>query len=73
MILTCVICKRKTKDDKFCTYHKEAHENLQKSYKVWEEAYGELTFTDYLKKLISNKPTGNWVKEVAAHLLKQEK
>ncbi|MHA1144498.1 MAG: hypothetical protein ACTSRW_07160 [Candidatus Helarchaeota archaeon] len=70
--MTCVICKRKVENGEFCTYHNAAHENLQKSYADWKEAYGDLTFKEYLKKLLVNKQTGNWVKEVANYLLKKE-
>ena len=62
--LPCVICKRKTSKEDFCIYHQEAHHNLNKSYADWKEAYGELSFEEYLTKLISNKQAGNWVKEV---------
>lgn len=42
------------------------------NYEDWQEAYGELTFLEYLQKIIENPATGVWAKDVAEVLLKQE-
>ena len=58
--------------DKYCDYHDKAYQNVMESYDDWQEAYGELDFVDYLKKLIDNPATGLWAKEVAEKLIESE-
>ncbi len=71
----CVICEREIEDlgeNNYCKYHNTAYHNVMESYDEWQEGYGELSFSEYLKKLIDNPATGNWAKEVAEELLKRE-
>ncbi len=42
------------------------------SFDAWKEGYGELTFSEYLQKIITNHETGIWAKEVAEALSKKE-
>ncbi|MCL4437312.1 MAG: hypothetical protein M1503_04885 [Thaumarchaeota archaeon] len=57
----------------FCRYHQQAYENLKAGFEKWRYAYGETSWTDYLR-LIANIPeTGAWVKECCEHLLREKK
>ncbi len=69
----CLICERERNSEDYCNYHSVAFKNLQDSYDDWVEAYGGLSFAEYLEKLIENPATGLWVKEVAELLLAKEK
>jgi len=60
----CKICNRVKEFEDFCKYHSLAYKNLLASYERWKEAYGDLSWSDYLKKLMENENTGIWVKEV---------
>ena len=71
-IISCTICKKEIPSGDYCKYHQEAYQNLKEKYNEWLEAFGELTFTEYLQKLIVNPDTGLWVKEVAEDLAKKE-
>ncbi|NVM28636.1 MAG: hypothetical protein HWN65_07310 [Candidatus Helarchaeota archaeon] len=68
----CSICERELSSEEFCKYHEHAYQNLMENYEDWQEAYGELTFLEYLQKIIENPATGVWAKDVAEVLLKQE-
>ncbi|MHA1798462.1 MAG: hypothetical protein ACTSVY_08425 [Candidatus Helarchaeota archaeon] len=69
----CKICFRTSIKDGYCKYHLEAFSNLKKTYDDWKKAYNDkLEFKDYLKKLVMNKYTGEWVREVAIELMKNE-
>ena len=70
-IISCTICKREIPLGDYCKYHQEAYQNLKEKYDEWLEAFGELTFVEYLQKLIANPDTGLWVKEVAENLVQK--
>jgi DNA topoisomerase I len=65
-IVKCSVCTRKVSNnqDKYCLYHKQAYDNLIKHYKIWNKAFGGLSWTNYMNKLLTLKETGGWVKEV---------
>lgn len=68
---TCVLCKReRAPASDLCTYHLSAKRNLESGYKKWSEAYGQMAWSDYLRKIRETKETGQWVKEVAELLAK---
>ena len=69
--INCIICKREIPSGDYCKYHQQAYQNLKEKYSEWLEAFSELTFAEYLQKLIANPDTGLWVKEVAEDLVKK--
>ncbi len=69
----CLICDREKESEKYCKYHQKAYKNIMESFDDWQEAYGELSFSEYLQKIIENSATGTWAKEVAEKLLEDEK
>ncbi|NVM52794.1 MAG: hypothetical protein HWN66_03755 [Candidatus Helarchaeota archaeon] len=70
---SCIICEREIHSENYCKYHVVAFQNVMQNYDDWKEGYGELTFLEYLQKIIENSATGIWAKEVAEKLLEKEK
>jgi hypothetical protein len=70
----CIACYRHTvaKDKKYCIYHSQAYDSLQKQYDLWVHAYGGISKRDYMNKLLTLSQTGSWVKEVINEELKGE-
>ena len=66
--MKCEICGRETNSE-FCELHKKAYENLIEKYELWKRA-SNITWTEYLKKILTNPNAGLWVKEVAQQLLR---
>jgi hypothetical protein len=42
-------------------------------YTAWMNAYGRISFEDFMIKLSSRRETGRWIKEVIAVELKSKK
>ncbi|MDG6933806.1 MAG: hypothetical protein JRN68_03835 [Nitrososphaerota archaeon] len=69
---TCNLCERKKeKDSDYCIYHSEAFKIINEKFPLWKDAFGELSWKEYLENLIKNSATGQWIKEVAEGLLKK--
>jgi hypothetical protein len=70
----CVACYRKVvaKGQKYCIYHSQAYDSLQKQYGAWVHAYAKISMGDYMKKLLTLNETGIWVTEVINTELKKE-
>jgi hypothetical protein len=63
----CAACHRKAlPDSKYCLHHKQASDNMLSHYKAWVNAYGGISWEDFMDKLLKLKETGSWVKEVIA-------
>lgn len=45
-------------------HHKQALDSMTDHYKAWVDAYGSISWQDYLTKLSKMRDTGSWVKEV---------
>ena len=65
----CIICGSEAIDMKLCRNHLRALENILEKYKVWVQAYGSLSWREYLKKISSLNVSGKWVREVAKGIL----
>jgi hypothetical protein len=69
---TCLLCKREcAPSSNLCRYHLIAKTNLESGYKRWSEAYGVMSWKEYLRKIGQNAETGQWAKEVAQLLSKE--
>jgi hypothetical protein len=69
----CAACYRVfSKGKKYCIYHSQAYDSLQKQYDAWVHAYGGISKIDYMNKLLTLNQTGSWVKEVINEELKTE-
>ncbi len=65
VMTTCILCKRDcAPSSTLCRHHLAAKRNLESGYKIWSEAYGALTWKEYLKRVAQRPETGLWVKEV---------
>ena len=71
----CTVCHRGViaKGKRYCLYHSQAYDSLQKMYKAWVNAYGGVSRETYLKKLLDLDQTGDWVKDVIRNELKERK
>ncbi|MEM4297825.1 MAG: hypothetical protein QW815_05605 [Nitrososphaerota archaeon] len=68
----CALCPREREAaSQLCRYHHMAYENLKAKYDKWCYAYGELDWSDYLKKLLELPETGTWGKDVVMMELKK--
>jgi hypothetical protein len=68
----CAACFREVvaKGKKYCIYHSQAYDSLQKQYNAWVHAYGGISKVDYLNKLLTLNQTGSWVKEIIGEELR---
>lgn len=67
----CAACHRIALSGNYCQYHSQALESLTGHYKAWIDAYGGISWQDFLGKLSMMKETGSWVKEVIEIELKK--
>lgn len=69
---TCRLCEREcAPSSNFCEYHLGAKKSIESAYRQWNEAYGGISWKDYLQKVRQNPETGQWAKEVAELLSKE--
>lgn len=68
--MKCAACSRDARK-KYCKYHLQALEQLKSHYDRWVEAYGGISWQDYLQKLSKMQETGFWVKEVIEQEMKK--
>lgn len=69
----CPICgERKSENSPYCENHQLAYENLKKQYQYWREAL-QIDWQEYLQRIVENKNTGQWAKEVAKDLIEKQK
>lgn len=68
----CGLCKReRAPSSTLCKYHLAAKRNVESQYARWSEAYGGMTWKEYLRKVAQSPETGQWAKEVADLLSKE--
>jgi len=69
---SCRLCKRDcAPSSDLCNYHLTAKRNVESGYKRWSEAYGGITWKEYLQRVGKSSETGQWAKEVAELLSKE--
>lgn len=69
--MKCAACSRET-EEKYCRYHMRALEQLKSHYARWVDAYGGVSWQEYLQKLCKMEETGAWLKEVILAEMKKE-
>jgi hypothetical protein len=47
----------------------KAYESIIEKYELWKRAL-EISWKEYLSEIVKNPLTGEWVREVAEHLIK---
>jgi hypothetical protein len=67
----CAACHRQASSGRYCLHHNRALESLTGHYKAWVDAYGGISWQDFLRKLSRMQETGSWVKEVIEVELKK--
>jgi hypothetical protein len=67
----CSICERdRAPNCELCDIHELARRNLEQRFEVWRDAYsGQLSWSDFLERVIENDATGEAVVEVASQWL----
>jgi hypothetical protein len=71
-VVKCKICERNAEANGFCNLHLKAYKNIMNKFDVWSRASG-LIWREYLVEIQKNSLTGEWAKEVAKHLIEEEK
>lgn len=68
----CLLCRReRAESSELCRYHLMAKRKVEAAYRRWSEAYGGMTWQDYLEAISKSKETGQWAREVAEMLSKK--
>ncbi|HYY39641.1 MAG TPA: hypothetical protein VE692_00175 [Nitrososphaera sp.] len=68
----CIACHRKAlPGNKYCLHHKQAFDSMINHYKGWVNAYGMISWEEFLTKLLDMQETGSWIKEVIELELKK--
>ncbi|HEU4605569.1 MAG TPA: hypothetical protein VFS46_04960 [Nitrososphaera sp.] len=61
----CAACHRKAMPDgRYCLHHRQALDSVTGHYRVWVDAYGGISWEEFLIRLSKMQETGSWVKEV---------
>lgn len=47
----------------------KAHSILRENYQVWKKAYKDITWQEYLARLLELEDTGGWIKDIIKHEL----
>ena len=66
--MLCKACGGKSGEREFCPVHLKAFENVVEKYEVWRKALN-ITWEEYLREIEKHSLTGEWAKEVTAHML----
>ena len=64
----CRLCRREAErgSSSLCVFHARARRVLLDGYRRWSEAYGGLSWKEYLNRIKGRVETGEWVKDVVA-------
>jgi len=70
---TCRLCKREcAPSSTLCKYHLAAKRSVESAYRQWNEAYGGIAWKVYLQRISQDTETGEWAKQVADLLSKED-
>jgi hypothetical protein len=53
-------------NEDLCRYHLRARTALRSGYGVWNDAYGGISWKEYLNRVKTAEATGRWVREVVS-------
>ncbi len=59
----CLICSRAT-SGKYCEYHCKSFDKLVSGYESWKRALGEISWENYLRKLLELQETGSSIRDI---------
>jgi hypothetical protein len=61
----CAACHRKNLDDsKYCIHHAQALRSIKDHHRAWSDAYGKISWLEFLDRVSKMDETGSWVIEV---------
>ena len=69
--MKCKICSKDAQEKGFCMLHLKAYQNIIDKFDVWKKA-SDTFWSQYLVEIQKNSLTGEWAKEVAKYLIKEE-
>ncbi|MGD0406488.1 MAG: hypothetical protein ABSB10_07570 [Candidatus Bathyarchaeia archaeon] len=69
--MKCKICSKDVQENGFCMLHLKAYQNIIDKFDVWKKA-SDTFWSQYLVEIQKNSLTGEWAKEVAKYLIKEE-
>lgn len=67
--MKCAICDRMAGEEGYCELHTKACKSVNEKYHEWKKAL-EISWKEYLSKIIKNSLTGEWAREAAEYLVK---
>jgi hypothetical protein len=59
----CSICFQAT-SGKYCAYHYRSFDKLVSGYESWKRALGEISWRNYLRKVIELQETGSSIRDI---------
>ena len=59
----CSICSEMT-SGKYCAYHRRSFDKLVSCYQSWKRALGEISWRDFLRKVIELQDTGSSIRDI---------
>ena len=59
----CLVCSRTT-SGKYCEYHSKSFDKFTSGYEFWKSALGEISWEDYLRKLLELQETGSSIRDI---------
>ncbi|MGQ9720624.1 MAG: hypothetical protein ACUVXA_04785 [Candidatus Jordarchaeum sp.] len=69
--MKCPICNLNGYEESgYCENHQSAYFNLKEKFDDWKKSMN-VSWQEYLKKVIENENTGEWAREVAIHILEE--
>jgi len=66
--MKCIICGLYSGENKLCFKHAAAARSIAENYSIWQKAFN-ISFDEYLKRILENRETGTWVAEVAKYII----
>lgn len=70
--MNCKVCGRMVQEEGFCGLHLRAYRNILDKFEVWQKA-SSVSWQKYLSEIEKNSLTGEWAKEVAKCLIREER
>lgn len=68
---SCLVCGKPAGKGGLCALHHLAKAKLNQHYKLWDTAYGGLSYVDYLRLLVTLPETGEAAGAIARLILRQ--
>jgi hypothetical protein len=68
--MKCLVCKEETQkpQDRYCSEHGRAYEDLHQAFTKWATGYGTLTIPEFLERIGKRPETGEKTREIIQFL-----